>query len=109
LVILFAFYLIAQYGYFYNAEVFYYQLEIDTQKMYFDKSTKMDNSKIGTYNTGFISGLINEHALNTTLVVSDIAEIITPLVIGVGSFLFVTFNHSILLGLISLVSFSMWE
>ena len=105
LTILFVLYLIAQYGYFYNAEVFYYQLEIDTQKMYFDKLTKMDNSKIGSYNTGFITGLINEHALNTTLVISDIAEIITPLIIGVGSFLFVTFNHSVLLGLVSLISF----
>ena len=61
--------------------------------------------KQATYNTGFITGLINEHALNTTLVISDIAEIITPLIIGVGSFLFVTFNHSVLLGLVSLISF----
>lgn len=105
LIILFILYLIAQYGYFYNAEVFYYQLEIDTQKMYFDKLTKMNSSKIGNYNTGFISGLINEHALNTTLVISDIAEIVTPLIIGVGSFLFVAFTNSILLGCISLISF----
>lgn len=105
LVILFIVYLIVQYGYFYNAEVFYYQLEIDTQKMYFDKLTKMDNSKIGTYNTGFISGLINEHATNTTWVISDIAEIYTPLIIGVGSFLYITFSSSLMLGIISLISF----
>lgn len=105
LIVLFILYLIAQYGYFYCAEVFYFQLEIDVQKVYFDKLTKMDNSKIGNYNTGFITGLINEHALNTTLVISDIAEIITPLIIGVSSFLFVTFANSILLGFISLISF----
>ena len=105
LVILFIIYLIVQYGYFYNAEVFYYQLEIDTQKVYFDKLTKMDNSKIGIYNTGFISSLINEHAMNTTWVISDVAEIYTPLLIGVGSFLFITFSNSFILGIISLVSF----
>ena len=105
LIILFLITLIAQYGYFYYAEVFYYQLEINSQELYFDYLTKMDNKRIGNYNTGFITSLINEHAINTLCVVSDIAEVYTPLIIGVGSFLFVTFSNSLLLGVISFFSF----
>lgn len=103
--ILFLIIIISQYIYFYNAEIIYFGLELDAQKIYFDKLTKMKNSKIGNYNTGFICDLIQEHGLNTTLVVSDIAEVLTPLIIGIGSFLFITFNNSVTLGLISLISF----
>lgn len=105
LIILFIVYLLAQYGYIYNAEVFYFQLEINVQKLYFEKLLKMDNTKIGSYNTGFISGLINEYAFNVSYLASDIARIIIPLVIGIGSFLFIAFSHSFLLGFISLISF----
>lgn len=105
LLVLFVLSLFGQYGYYYNAEVFYYQLEIDTQKVYFDKLTKMNSSRLNEFNTGFITGLISEHALNTTLVISDVAEIFTPLCIGVFAFLYVTFKRSFLLGMVSLVSF----
>lgn len=102
---LFVLSIIAQYGYRYNAEVFYVQLEINAGKNYFDKLTKMKSNKLFEFNTGYITDLINEHALNTTLIASDIAEVFMPLIIGVGTFLYVTFTRSITLGLISLFAF----
>ena len=97
--------IIAQYGYRYNAEVFYFQLEINAGKNYFDKLTKMKSNKLFEFNTGYITDLINEHALNTTLIASDIAEVFMPVIIGVGTFLYVTFTRSLTLGLISLFAF----
>ena len=105
LIVLFVISLITNYFSCKIHELFIVDLKYDIELYYFEKLDNIDFNNLNEMNTGFIYNLIDKTAFSFYRIIDGFLECYLPLIIGIGSFVYMTIKQSLLLGLISLVIF----
>ena len=87
-------------------ELFIIDLKYDIELYYFEKLDNIDFNNLSEAHTGFIYNLIDKTAFSFYRIIDGVLECYLPLVIGILSFVYMTLQQSLFLGIISLVIFA---
>lgn len=106
LIVLFLISLIANYFSTKMHELFIVDLKYDIELYYFEKLDNIDFNNLNEMHTGFIYNLIDKTAFSFYRIIDGFLECYLPLIIGIFAFIYMTVKQSLMLGLISLVIFT---
>ena len=103
--ILYALSLVLRFVYIKFSQVFLFRIQLDAEQFFFEKLQNMDPKNISKYHTGYIQDAITNTSVEYACFFETVLDELIPVIVGLGSFIYVSLTQSLLIGSIMLALF----